>query len=225
MFGRIFNPENAFFRTADKLADLVMLSLMWALCSIPLVTLGPATAALYDAAVKILRRGEAGNIYQRFFHSFRLNFKVGALTSLAVLAAAVLLFLFKNALEERVLLYGLGNFLYRLALTGKAGVVLYYAYLLLLLLPIGMISYLFPVLSRFTFGAGGLIGTCWKLALNHLPSTLLLGLLTAAAAWACLSFWIPVLVLPAVAALLASLPLERIFRPYLELPGGGETEE
>ena len=108
-----------------------MLSLMWALCSIPLVTLGPATAALYDAAVKILRRGEAGNIYQRFFHSFRLNFKVGALTSLAVLAAAVLL-------------YGLGNFLYRLALTGKAGVVLYYAYLLLLLLPIGMISYLFP---------------------------------------------------------------------------------
>ena len=129
MFGRIFNPENAFFRTADKLADLVMLSLMWALCSIPLVTLGPATAALYDAAVKILRRGEAGNIYQRFFHSFRLNFKVGALTSLAVLAAAVLL-------------YGLGNFLYRLALTGKAGVVLYYAYLLLLLLPIGMISYL-----------------------------------------------------------------------------------
>ncbi len=131
MFGRIFNPENAFFRTADKLADLVMLSLMWALCSIPLVTLGPATAALYDAAVKILRRGEAGNIYQRFFHSFRLNFKVGALTSLAVLAAAVLL-------------YGLGNFLYRLALTGKAGVVLYYAYLLLLLLPIGMISYLFP---------------------------------------------------------------------------------
>ena len=110
-------------------------------------------------------------------------------------------------------------------MTGKAGVVLYYAYLLLLLLPIGMISYLFPVLSRFTFGAGGLIGTCWKLALNHLPSTLLLGLLTAAAAWACLSFWIPVLVLPAVAALLASLPLERIFRPYLELPGGGETEE
>ena len=212
MFGRIFNPENAFFRTADKLADLVMLSLMWALCSIPLVTLGPATAALYDAAVKILRRGEAGNIYQRFFQSIRLNFKVGALTSLAVLAAAVLL-------------YGLGNFLYRLALTGKAGVVLYYAYLLLLLLPIGMISYLFPVLSRFTFGAGGLIGTCWKLALNHLPSTLLLGLLTAAAAWACLSFWIPVLVLPAVAALLASLPLERIFRPYLELPGGGETEE
>ena len=127
--------------------------------------------------------------------------------------------------KRQVLLYGLGNFLYRLALTGKAGVVLYYAYLLLLLLPIGMISYLFPVLSRFTFGAGGLIGTCWKLALNHLPSTLLLGLLTAAAAWACLSFWIPVLVLPAVAALLASLPLERIFRPYLELPGGGETEE
>ena len=91
MFGRIFNPENAFFRTADKLADLVMLSLMWALCSIPLVTLGPATAALYDAAVKILRRGEAGNIYQRFFHSFRLDLKVGALTSIAVLEAADLL--------------------------------------------------------------------------------------------------------------------------------------
>lgn len=212
MFGRIFNPENAFFRTADQAG-------------------GPGDAEFDVGAVQhsagypwpgdggVVRRGgqdlaAAGRrgTFTSASSFLRLNFKVGALTSLAVLAAAVLL-------------YGLGNFLYRLALTGKAGVVLYYAYLLLLLLPIGMISYLFPVLSRFTFGAGGLIGTCWKLALNHLPSTLLLGLLTAAAAWACLSFWIPVLVLPAVAALLASLPLERIFRPYLELPGGGETEE
>ncbi len=64
-----------------------------------------------------------------------------------------------------------------------------------------------------------------KLALNHLPSTLLLGLLTAAAAWGVSLLLDPRAVLPAVAALLASLPLERIFRPLSGAPGGGETEE
>lgn len=61
MFGNLFNPQNSFWQTVDHLSDLLILSLLWLLCSLPLVTAGAAAAALYDAAAhcrRARRRGE-----------------------------------------------------------------------------------------------------------------------------------------------------------------------
>ena len=46
MLEAIFNPENAVFRMINKLLDLMVLSLVWAVCCIPVVTAGAASAAL-----------------------------------------------------------------------------------------------------------------------------------------------------------------------------------
>ena len=43
----IFDPENGFFRTLSRMVDVVGLSLLWVVLSLPLVTFGPACAALY----------------------------------------------------------------------------------------------------------------------------------------------------------------------------------
>ena len=43
----IFNPENSIWRVTGKLVDLMILSVFWLACSLPVVTLGPASAALY----------------------------------------------------------------------------------------------------------------------------------------------------------------------------------
>ena len=51
MFASIFNPENGLWRLVAKFADVLALSVLWLLCSVPLVTLGAATAALYSSAV------------------------------------------------------------------------------------------------------------------------------------------------------------------------------
>lgn len=87
MFGRIFSPDNWFFRSTGKLVDIVLLSLLWLVMSLPLVTVGPASAALYDTVVKTLRNQEENTPYKRFFRVFRREFKVGAITSLVLLAA------------------------------------------------------------------------------------------------------------------------------------------
>lgn len=201
MAGGIFNPENGFYRVTEKLVDLVLLSVFWLFCCIPVVTIGPSTAALYDAVVRCLRRDER-NSWAIFFRTFRANLKVGLLTTLVLLPVAVLL----------VFLQGL---LYQTA-GSSAGYVLYVAYQFFLLLPLGMSCYLFPVLSRFTFRTGGLLLNCAKLAVAHLPSTILMGLLLALAIWCC--SYVPVLaaVLPTLLALAHSWPLERIFRPYIQ---------
>ena len=49
MARNFFNPEGLVWKPLGQLGDLVMLSLLWGICSVPLVTIGPATAALYEA--------------------------------------------------------------------------------------------------------------------------------------------------------------------------------
>ncbi len=208
----IFNPEHGIFRLTEKMADLVLLSLFWLVCSIPLVTLGPATTALYNTVLRCIR-GDERNSWALFFRTFKENFKVGALTSLVVVPLLAVL----------VILHEL---LYQMALTDRTGYVLYSAYQVFLLLPVGAVCYLFPVLSRFTFQVSGLLVTCCKLAIAHLPSTVLMGLIVFAALMVCARLPILLVLVPTVVAALHSFLLERIFRPYIEAQRQtGEEEE
>lgn len=204
MFRSFFSPDNTLFRLLDKLVDLVMLSIFWLACCIPLVTIGPATAALYRTVVRCLRQ-DTLNSWGVFFRTFRDNLRVGTLATLPVLAVAFLL----------SFLHGL---LYQTAAVGLTGRLFYYAYCVFLLLPLGMACYLFPVLSQFTFQVSGLLVNCAKLSIAHLPSTFALALITAATTWLCSVFFPLLILLPTVTALLHSLLLERIFAPYLQQP-------
>ena len=58
MFGNLFNPQNSFWQTIDRLSDLLILSLLWLICSLPLVTVGAASTALYDTAAHCFRGQE-----------------------------------------------------------------------------------------------------------------------------------------------------------------------
>ena len=43
----IFNPDNKFFSFMGRVADLMILNLLCIVCCIPVVTAGPAIAAMY----------------------------------------------------------------------------------------------------------------------------------------------------------------------------------
>lgn len=215
MAGGFFNPENGLFRYTEKLVDLFFLSVFWVFCSLPVFTLGPATAALYNTVRRTIR-GSERNGWVMFFRTFAANFKVGALTTLVALPVGFLLLV-------------LHELLYRTASISATGVLVYAAYCVFLLLPIGVGCYLFPVLSRFTFGVGGLISTCAKLAVAHLPSTVAAAVVLCLTVSLCSILPVAIFVLPAVVALIHSLLFERIFRPYIraqlgEDDGGAEEE-
>ena len=55
-----------------KLADLILLNLLWLVCSLPVVTLGPATTAANYTAMKMVE-DEGDGVARMFFRSFRLN--------------------------------------------------------------------------------------------------------------------------------------------------------
>ena len=58
--------------------DLIWAGLLWLLCSLPIVTLGAASAALYYGVVKCIRH-ERGRLTASFFRAFRDNFRPATL--------------------------------------------------------------------------------------------------------------------------------------------------
>ena len=55
-----FNPEKGIWAWLSTLVDVVGLSVLWIALCLPVVTIGPATAALYYTVVKCVRRRESG---------------------------------------------------------------------------------------------------------------------------------------------------------------------
>ena len=71
-------------RYGGKLWDMMWLNVLTLICSIPLITAGPAFAAMHYVLLKIYRDEETG-ITKLFFKSFAQNFKQGAVIQLVFL--------------------------------------------------------------------------------------------------------------------------------------------
>ena len=82
--GEFFNPEKGIWAWLSTLVDVVGLSVLWIALCLPVVTIGPATAALYYAVVRYVRRRESG-AFGGYLRSFRANFAVGLRATLTVI--------------------------------------------------------------------------------------------------------------------------------------------
>lgn len=195
-----FNPDSWLWKPFSYVADVVLLSCLWFVCSVPIVTIGAATAAMYDVAARCIRGGDRA-FFARFFRTFKRELPLATLSWLLWAAVTAGVFLL-------VRLYG------NSAAVTYGSTALTIAGLTVTVVLIGISCWVFPLLSRFSFSFGSLNLTALKLAVSRLPATVLIGLLTVGGVYVCVRFWMPTLVVPALAALLWSLPMERAFRKY-----------
>jgi len=189
--------QSRFHAVVAALSDVIWAGVLWLLCSLPLVTVGAASTALYYVTAKCIRH-ERGSLTKSFFRAFRENFRQGTLLWL-------LLVLY--------VLIGLAN-TYALGSMGiERGSALYYLVRLLLLLPLLLFPWLFAFLSRFQNSIGGTLKFSAYLALRHFGVTLLLA--AELALFGLIVWLIPPLLplLPGVLCLLMSLSIEPVFRP------------
>ncbi|MDD3400567.1 MAG: YesL family protein [Eubacteriales bacterium] len=75
------------FRFCEWVADLVILNLLWLICSLPIITIGASTSAVHYVIIKKLRKEPIATV-RGFFAGFRLNF--GQATILWLIYAALL---------------------------------------------------------------------------------------------------------------------------------------
>lgn len=200
MKNSLFNSENWIWQPFGLIADFLILSCLWLLCSIPVLTVGAASAAMYDCCARCIKDGER-TLFSRFFRTFRRE----ALKSIPSIL------LWAGILGAMICLIR--------CFTGSAAgtdvnLVLAYAMVVFLAVTVGIASWVFPLLSRFTFRFADLHLTVVRLALAHLPRTMALGAINIAAGWLCLRLLMPVMVVPGIASLLSAYILEPVFKPY-----------
>lgn len=82
--------DNPIFDKLELLFNLMILNVLWIICSIPVVTIGASSSALNYTCIK-LRRNEGDSIVRMFFHSFVTNLKQGMLIGTGMVAILIIL--------------------------------------------------------------------------------------------------------------------------------------
>ena len=200
MLESLFNPQNALMCFINKIIDLVVLSILWTLCSAPLVTMGAASAALYYALTKSVRC-QRGHAAKEFWRAFKSNLKRGILFELVWAALAFMMLVTDVPLVTTFLDTGKVQNVFLLILFAVKAVLL-----------IGAACWYYPMISRFEQGV-------WKTAeaavftmLRHALRSILVILLTVFAVSLLVAEPLLLAIVPGVSAWLLSFLQEPVFR-------------
>lgn len=202
---RILSSDSKFMLFLSKFFDIVILSILFLMCCLPVVTIGPALSALYSTTRKVVLRRE-GYIVKEYFHSFRINFLTG-------LGVWLILFLI-------TVLMGINIFYAATTWKNAFGIMAMAIYFAVLCGVFVLCGYIFPILSRFECKGKQLFINAVSIALSHLKTSI--GLLLLQIAFYFLLVYsyagIPILLffLPVGFAALQQGILERIFAEYTE---------
>lgn len=186
-----------------KVGDCILLSLLWIVASLPLVTIGASTTALYYSVIKVLRE-ESGGVWKSFWHSFRVNFKQSTLIGVPILLACVF---WAMTLEA-------------MAVADQSGEPLYTVAMVLLGFAVMWLHYIFSYLARFTDKTRVVLRNSFLICIMNFPRSLLLlvvfVLLVIVMFMAMPGTLMLMFLIPAAYLWLASLLLEGAYQKYME---------
>lgn len=187
-----------FMGLLGRLADLLVIGIVFSITCLPVITIGPSITALYHTVVKVIRR-ERGKLLKVYFTSFRSNFRQGFLLGLICFV---------------YLLIGLAD-IYLLQVYGHMfnAVKFFFVVTWLYMLPLAFgFPWLFSYLSRFQDPVGRVVKNALILSISNIGATL--RSLLAIAAGVALCFVVPAIipVIPGPICLLVSRQTEPVFK-------------
>ena len=208
---RVFAADSKFMLVLSKIIDVVLLSAMFLICCIPLITIGPALCALYYTCRKVIQRRE-GYLFREYFRCIKTNFLQSLLFGV--------IFLFVIALMGVNIFYSINTW------KGVLGITMTAVYSAILICVLVLTGYLFPILSRFESKGKQLFRNAYVIALTHLKTSILMTLLLLvfyAGVVASYAFF-PILlfVLPVAFGCMQVNLLEKVFAEYMEEESGEE---
>ncbi|MHB8128587.1 MAG: YesL family protein [Mobilitalea sp.] len=139
-------------------AQYVVLNIIFIICCLPIITIGPAVAALYQVILREIR-GEHGYLLKKFFHHFKEMFIQSFFTSLIFFVIVLILVFnitFWNELDS--------------AIATIISVLLYIS----LFVVACTVIYVFPLIARFNNGFVQTIRNAFFIAFTNPKSTILL---------------------------------------------------
>lgn len=155
MLQSIFDIKNPFWQFMNKLFDVVVLNFMWILFSLPVVTAGVSTTAVYSVSFKMLR-GDSCSVVKDFWTAWKANVKQATVLGLIVYGLSALL-----ALD---LLY---FFMLQGFITGALRYVICIVLTLLLIVALAFGIYAFALQALFENTVKGTLQNAFLLALRY----------------------------------------------------------
>lgn len=159
MLQGFFNYDNPIWRFVGRLGDMILLNVLWILCSLPIVTIGASTTALYYCTLKIVRNEDDGDI-KMFFRSFKLNFKQATIIWIPMLLLIMLL------------VFDFNFFGSVLAGAGVTRILLQGITIAMMVIWIFVFTYVWPLLSRFDNTVKNTVTNAAYMSIRYLGSTL-----------------------------------------------------
>ena len=208
----IFNPENRFWRFMEKIADVFFLGILWFVSSLPLITIGASTTALYQFTLK-QADDEEGHVWPSFWRAFRKNFLPATVLWLIVLAAGLFL-----AADVWLCM--------NLSLPTAARIPCFGVLICLTVLYLITALYVFPILSRFDMPVKKILPYAFVTAVGNLYVTVTVVAIHLVFAFFCNVELILFPIFIALAAFISSYFFRSVFARYQAENGdGGPVEE
>ena len=159
MLSGFFNYDNPVWRFIGKFWDVIMLSVLWMVCSIPVVTIGASTTAMYYVTLKLVR-DEDGYTFRSFFKSFKENFKQSTIIWLIFLVAGIVL--------------GVDVFFFLRVFNGSQNVrtIMLAIFMAMSFLYFAMFTFVFPLQARFYNPVKRTIFNAFFMSIRHLFQTI-----------------------------------------------------
>ena len=199
---KFFSYESRFSQLLLKLCYACYLNLLWFVCSIPIVTIGASTTALYYASLKVVR-DEDSHVAALFFRSFRQNFKQA--TVLWLILLGVWLFLGAD-----------GYILYHLRLSSTGTMAVMWTLILAVVIAAAVVwvivaEYVFPLLASVANTNKAMLTNAFLIGTHYLFATILVFAVHFAMFFVVVAWFTPLIVFgEGLCALISAWLLNRI---------------
>lgn len=155
----LFNYDSPLIQLLNKVADCICLSFLWLISSLPVITIGAATTALYYSMNKCVRRGESG-VWKTYWHAFGANFKQASILwmILFVIYGALIACCYSS---------------YLMCVNGYLPKELFYFLLIVIAVVTLWAGFVFPYLAKFQNSCRMILKNCVYIVVMNFPVALL----------------------------------------------------
>lgn len=195
----------------NKTGEIILVNIVFLLCCIPVVTIGPALTSFYYAMIKSVRRERGSGPVKEFFHSMKRTLGRGILLTVGIL------------LWFALLCYGRW-----MVHAGVEGTVTFseVLYDVAIIVSGCILIYLFPVFSRFEMRMTKMIQLSFVMSIRFFPVTVVAAAGSALVGWL-LIFQLPIaciLFVPGVWCYLVTFLMEKALLHYMPEAKPGEEQ-
>lgn len=211
MFQKFFSYDGKPIEILNKLGEIILLNIVFLLCCVPIVTIGPALTSFYYAMIKSVRRERGGPI-REFMSSMRRTLARGVLLTVGVGVWMSILYVgiqmaqagAEDSVTFPVVLYGV-----------------------MIVMSICVLIYVFPVFSRFEMKMLQIIKLSFVMSIRFLPVTVAVAAGSAAIGWLFLNNFLPIaciLAVPGIWCYAVTFLMEKALRHYTPEAKPGEEQ-